>query len=120
MDLRLIAQGLRLIADGLEDKGSRPIGKDPAVEEAPKPKKDRTPPEEVKEEPAEEQPGTQDEPEITLDQLQKKGKAVIRAGGREEVRELLRDFGVASLSTADPKDFLELHKALCNIKTQEA
>ena len=118
MNLTKIAEGLRLIADGLDDgdkKADTP--REPAVQEQDKPSKKagskpsqpekvakEQQPEEVTDEPQqEEEPETK--PTYTKVQVIAALQSVAKAHGRERIDKILGDFNVQRVSDLDEEDY---------------
>ena len=99
MNLNKIAEGLRLIADGLED------GSDKKADTKVKPTVQKEPvPEKVAEK---EEPTTAEPAEITKEQVIQALQLVAKANGRAGVDKILADFNVDKVSALAESDYAD-------------
>lgn len=120
LSLRAIGAGFTALAAALETEndaestpnpGSTSASESPPGSEAPPSKakkKDKAPPPE----PEEDAVAEEEAAEATLEGVQKKGRDLLAAGKRSELRAILERFDLPNLSSAKPKQFAKLDKAL--------
>lgn len=94
MNVSKIAEGLRMIADALEDE---------AAEVKDKPKK--APPKKKDPKPDPEPEAEAEDEEITQGQIQELASAAIKAKKRGKVVKLLAEFNAKTVSSIDPDDY---------------
>lgn len=109
MNLKKIADGLRLIADGLEDGGDKkadtPVK--PSVKKDTKPRKTAPKTEESEPVAEKEEPTTAPAAEVTKEQVIQALQAVAKKNGRAGVDKILADFNVDKVSALAESDYAD-------------